>query len=94
VAGALFVIASAIALRSAAEAFRRGTRDRLEDDRLREQKAGGGSAAQLDSLLNRVAALRDGAFAPYSEQPIVRAVLVPAATYGATVVLQYLQTGG
>jgi len=51
VVGALFVIASAIALRSAAEAFRRGTRDRLEDDRLREQKAGGGSAAQLDSLL-------------------------------------------
>jgi hypothetical protein len=94
VAGALFVIASAIALRTAAEAFRRGTRHRLEDDRLREQKTGGGSAAQLDSLLNRVDALRDGAFAPYSEQPIVRAVLVPAATYGATVVLQYLQTGG
>lgn len=94
VAGALFVIASAIALRSAAEAFRRGTRDRLEDDRLREQKAGGGSAAQLDSLLNRVDALREGAFAPYSEQPIVRAVLVPAATYGATVALEYLQTGG
>jgi len=40
-----------------------------------------------------VLALREGAFAPYSEQPIVRAVLVPAATYAATIALQYLQVG-
>ena len=93
VAGAIFVIASAIALRGAAEQVRRGTRHRLEDDRLREQKTGGGSAAQVESLLERVDALREGAFAPYSEQPIVRAVLVPAATYGATIAVQSLQAG-
>ena len=93
VAGAIFVIASAIALRGAAEQVRRSTRHRLEDDRLREQKTGGGSAAQVESLLERVDALREGAFAPYSEQPIVRAVLVPAATYGATIAVQSLQAG-
>jgi hypothetical protein len=30
---------------------------------------------------------------PVSEQPIVRAVLVPIATYGATVGAQYLRFG-
>ena len=52
-----------------------------------EGKAG---VAQLDRLSERVAALRDGAFAPYSQQPMVRAVLVPALTYGATAGLQFL----
>jgi len=93
VASALFVIASAIALRGAAESFRRGVKHKLEDDRLREQKSQSASASQITTLLDRVLALREGAFAPYSEQPIVRAVLVPAATYAATIALQYLQVG-
>jgi len=66
---------------------------KLEDDRLREQKSQSASASQITTLLDRVLALREGAFAPYSEQPIVRAVLVPAATYAATIALQYLQVG-
>jgi hypothetical protein len=46
--------------------------------------------AQLDRLSERVSALCDGAFAPYSQQPMVRAVLVPVLTYGATAGVQYL----
>ena len=92
--GAVFVIASALGLRRAAEAWRAGVTRRLEDDRLREHTgADDRSANQLDRLLQRVRALDEGAFAPYSEQPIVRAVLVPALTYGATVGLQYAHIG-
>jgi hypothetical protein len=92
--GAVFVIASALGLRRAAEAWREGVIHRLEDDRLREHtRADDRAAAQLDRLLQRVRALHEGAFAPYSEQPIVRAVLVPALTYGATVGLQYAHLG-
>jgi len=89
--GTLFVIGSAVALRTAAESLRRCIRRNIEDDRLRAPNAP--LAAQLQLLLDRIDALRQGAFAPYSEQPIVRAVLVPAATYGATVGLQYLHLG-
>lgn len=92
--GAVFVIASALGLRRAAEAWRAGVTRRLEEDRLREHtRADDRSAAQLDRLLQYVRALHEGAFAPYSEQPIVRAVLVPALTYGATVGLQYAHIG-
>jgi len=92
VVGALFVIASAIALRSAAEpsAAARGIASRTIDSASRRRAAD--RPRQLDSLLNRVDALRDGASPPIRAAD-VRAVLVPAATYGATVVLQYLQTG-
>jgi hypothetical protein len=41
-----------------------------------------------------VTALCDGAFAPYSQQPMVRAVLVPMLTYAATAGVQYLHMGG
>jgi hypothetical protein len=88
--GTLFVIGAAVALRTAAEALRREVKVRFENARLTADTAGD---KRLELLLNRVDGLRDGAFAPYSEQPIVRAVLVPAATYGATVGLQYLHLG-
>ena len=93
-AGALFVVVSAVALRRAAEAWRAGVTRRLEDDRLCETAGPNDrSSNQLDRLLDRVSALHEGAFAPYSEQPIVRAVLVPALTYAATVGLQYAHIG-
>ena len=91
VAGALFVIGSAIALRRAAEGLRREVMRDLEKARLQAQDDH--SEKQLELLLKRVDSLREGAFAPYSEQPIVQAVLVPAATYGATLGLQHLHLG-
>jgi hypothetical protein len=35
-------------------------------------------------LLARIDNLNDGAFAPWSSQPIVKAVLLPLLTYSAT----------
>jgi hypothetical protein len=44
-------------------------------------------------LLSRVSELHDGAFAPFSAQPFVRAVLIPLLTWGATAVLGYWHLG-
>jgi len=91
-----FVMSAAIMLRRVAESWRSDVLLKLEDARLSaldpaaDRKAG---AAQLERLSERVSSLRDGAFAPYSQQPLVRAVLVPAVTYGATAGLQLLHLG-
>jgi hypothetical protein len=71
--------------------LRRAVKRSIENERFRSPN--GPSIKQLELLTERVDGLREGALAPYSEQPIVRAVLVPAATYGATVGLQYLHLG-
>jgi hypothetical protein len=88
-----FVVGAAVMLRRVAEAWRSDVLFRLEDGRLLALATSGqetAPAAQLDRLSKRVRSLSDGAFAPYSQQPLVRAVLVPAITYGATLGLQYL----
>jgi hypothetical protein len=89
--GTFFVIGSAVALRTAAESLRSDVRRCFENERLTAPASP--SDKQIKLLLGRISELREGAFAPYSEQPIVRAVLVPAATYGATIGLQYLHIG-
>lgn len=91
VIGTLFVIGSAVALRRAAETLRLEIKRRFANDRLRAPASA--QSQQLELLIDRVERLSEGAFAPYSEQPIVRAVLVPAATYGATLGLQHLHLG-
>jgi hypothetical protein len=87
-----FVVGAAIMLRRVAEAWRSAVIVRLDDARLLALGVpeNAPQAGQLDRLSKRVRSLSEGAFAPYSQQPLVRAVLVPAVTYGATVGLQYL----
>jgi hypothetical protein len=90
------VVISAMLLRNAAESWRSDVIDTLEDARLRELGSGAPlftAATQLDRLLERVSDLCDGAFAPFSAQPFVRAVLIPLLTYGATAVLGYWHIG-
>jgi hypothetical protein len=91
-----FVVSAAVMLRRVAEAWRSDVLLRLEDARifaLGTPDPKSTQVTQLDGLLARVSSLSEGAFAPYSQQPLVRAVLVPAITYGATVGLQYLHIG-
>jgi hypothetical protein len=91
-----FVVGAAVMLRRVAEAWRRDVLFRLDDARLFALGTSGEKTtqvAQLDRLSERVRSLCEGAFAPYSQQPLVRAVLVPVITYGATVGLQYLHIG-
>jgi hypothetical protein len=88
-----YVVCAGVMLRRIAEAWRSDVLFRVEDAKLyalQPANPGGVNVKQLDRLSKRVKALSDGAFAPYSQQPMVRAVIVPALTYGATAGLQYL----
>jgi hypothetical protein len=92
VGSSALVVLAAVLLRGVAERWRSSVRGRLEDIRLALQAAtpNGGEVSQLKTLLGRVKNLHEGAFASYSQQPLVKAVLVPALTFAATVGLQYL----
>jgi hypothetical protein len=90
---AAFVISAGVLLRRTAEWWRSRVLLRLKDSRMCElgrPHQNSSRIAQLDRLVERVEELNQGAFAPYSQQPLVRAVLVPVLTYGATAALQYL----
>ena len=86
------VITSAVLLRKAAELWREAVTENINDERLRDFAPGasaGKEGTQLDRLLERVNELSTGAFAPFSAQPFVRAVLVLLITYGATAAVAY-----
>ncbi len=44
----------------------------------------------MRALRERIADLREGAFATYTQQPLLRAVLLPLLTYGGSTLLDYL----
>lgn len=45
-------------------------------------------AEPLETLLSRVEQLRDGAFGPLTQQPLVRAVLLPLGSFGWTALIE------
>ena len=51
-------------------------------------------ASQLELLLRRVEELHEGAFSPFSQQPVVRAMLLPLGGLGGTALLNYLLVPG
>jgi membrane protein implicated in regulation of membrane protease activity len=96
VLSAAIVVASAAGLRRSAEELRTRTIELLEDARsraLRTHRADSPQAAQYECLIARVTDMSEGAFAPYSQQPLVRALIVPAASYGGGLLLQYYHVG-
>ena len=48
------------------------------------------SVKQLELLQSRIEHLREGAFAPFWQQPLLKAVLLPFATLGSTTLLDYM----
>jgi hypothetical protein len=92
----LIVIACAVALRWAAEGSRAKARRRLNEHLIhaRGQADDPQLTGQLELLLRRVEELREGAFSPFSQQPLVRAMLLPLGTFGGTALLQYLLVPG
>lgn len=75
------IIVSVLAYRLAAENARRAARNHLTAKivaaRGDEKKVG-----RLERILTEIESLREGAFAPLTSQPIVKAVLLPLVTYG------------
>jgi hypothetical protein len=94
--GVLIVIGCAVALRQSAEASRAKARRRLADQLIvaRKGKSGGTLGAQLELLMKRVEELHEGAFSPLSQQPLVRAMLLPLGSLGGTALLEYLLLPG
>jgi hypothetical protein len=89
--GVLIVISCAAALRWSAEASRAKVRRRVNDQIVAASKLddGGSYAGQLKMLLQRVEELREGAFSPFSQQPVVRAALLPLGSLVGMMLLEY-----
>jgi hypothetical protein len=92
--GVLIVSGCAVALRWSAETSRAKARRRLHDQIVTAWKLNDGSAGQLEMLLHRIDELRDGAFRPFSQQPLVRAMLLPLGTLGGAALIEYLLPSG
>jgi hypothetical protein len=45
-------------------------------------------------MLRQIEGLRDGAFSPFSQQPVVRAMLLPLGGFGGTALLSYVMGFG
>jgi len=85
------VLGCALALRWTAEASRKQAVERLRNGILRAKGTGNTAlASQLEILRERAEKLDDGAFAPYSKQPLLRAVLLPLLTFGGSSLFDYL----
>jgi hypothetical protein len=88
----LIVIVCAYLLRSGAEDLRRKGVERLEMARLRllgPDEADRQVASKLAVMIEDMQAFRVGAFASYSQQPLVRALLLPLTTYGGAALAEY-----
>ncbi len=89
------VFGCAIALCLAAQAVRSAAKQNLTDGVIcakgpcaKESDDGGRRAGQLEAVLVRVDGLREGAFSPLSQQPLVRALLLPLSGFGWTKLLE------
>ena len=101
--GALVAVLCAAALRKAAESARANALAEIDKALLRangRQECAPGAAAegarcaptprQLELLRDYAANLRRGAFARWSQQPVLKALLLPFATVGGSTLLDYL----
>jgi hypothetical protein len=88
----LIVTACAVALRLSAETTRAAARHRLTERLMiaKGENTGAQTASQMELLLRRIEELREGAFSPFSQQPLVRAMLLPLGSFGGTALLGYL----
>lgn len=89
----LVLIAVAVALKLVAERLRQHALERMRAD-LRWLRGAGEPWSALDrkfeALIAEVGALRKGAFAPFFDQPLVRAILVPLTGASGIQVFEYL----
>jgi hypothetical protein len=84
------IIGSVFALRSAAEEARASATEHLASKIIAAKGAEQLDvkvANQLEMMLTRIQNLRDGAFAPLSSQPFVKALLLPLLSYGGSVIV-------
>ena len=86
-----FAFYCAVALRQATEKARHNELQRLEE-KLVKARGGGDeqAAATIQLTIDQIRAVDEGAFAPWSSQPFIRAILVPFGGTGIITLIQYL----
>jgi len=88
------IVGSVVVLRSVAEKARDTACEHLAAKIIVAKGADEKAASQLEMLLAQVSDLKKGAFAPLSSQPIVKALLLPLLSYGATVLIHFYTLPG
>ncbi|MEO8937411.1 MAG: hypothetical protein ABI277_00490 [Burkholderiaceae bacterium] len=83
------IMGCAILLRESAESVRDDVLRRLTEELVRV-KGIGGASGQIETLIAEIRSLRKGAFAPYTQQPLFRALLLPLSTFGGSALLDYM----
>jgi hypothetical protein len=103
VVGALFALCGPVALRTAVERSRTAALRDLDMALIQvssgktqaaaapTDRPGPPSLRQLELLKERIVRLDGGAFAPYSQQPLLKALVLPFATIGGTSLLELLR---
>jgi hypothetical protein len=87
----LYVVAKAIILRRGAERARAGAIRRLQETASRLAVAGSRARVeQIEMLVKRVQKYDEGAFSPWSKNPVLRALLLPVGGFGALELLNLL----
>jgi hypothetical protein len=89
---AAYRVIAAHTLRRLAERTRRLALESLENEIVAAtgRESDRGLASQLKLLRDNVERMRDGAFAPFTQQPILKAFLVPVMSYGGLALVEYL----
>lgn len=87
----VIALAAAIALRLAVENSRGAALDHLTAKLQRAEQVGEERiAAEIRILIGRVRDTRRGAFSPFSQQPWLKAVLIPLGSLSAVPILEFL----
>ena len=87
----LIALGTAIALRLAAEKARGAALDNLTAKLLRAEQIGEERiAVEIRILIDRVRDTKQGAFCPFSQQPWLKAVLIPLGSLSAVPILEFL----
>ena len=86
-----YAVTSAWRLRRAAEAVRSNAIRKLTEElrRLRDQPDTDGQIKRVEEMLREVRATEEGAFRPFSRQPVVQAILTLISSLTGIAVLQY-----
>ena len=95
-----YALYSAVLLRKSAEAARARalknyetrllTQTRATDSQPPFMMASPVSAEQIKILMERIRGTREGAFAPFAQQPALQALLLPFGGYGSVQIIEYL----
>jgi hypothetical protein len=91
--GALYAWTCAFLLRRSAESARTCVVDRLKDLlflTLKDEKPNSDRIKQIESVLDEVKSIKQGAFAPFTQHPVVQSLLVPFGGVGGIYLIEFL----